>query len=38
MEEKKIEFGIDSIVQNILSDYDGEKNIDAFNLKSKEIL
>lgn len=35
MEEKKIEFGIDSIVQNILSDYDGEKNIDAFNVFNK---
>ncbi len=35
MEEKKIEFGIDCIVQNILSDYDGEKNIDAFNVFNK---
>lgn len=35
MEEKKTEFGIDRIVQNILSDYDGEKNIDAFNIFNK---
>ncbi len=35
MEEKKIEFGIDGIVQKILSDYDGEKNIDAFNIYNK---
>ena len=35
MEEKRIEFGIDNIVQNILSDYDGEKNIDAFNVFNK---
>ena len=35
MEDKKIEFGIDGIVQKILSDYDGEKNIDAFNIFNK---
>ena len=35
MEERKIEFGIDGIVQKILSDYDGEKNIDAFNIFNK---
>ncbi len=35
MEEKKTEFGIDRIVQDILSDYDGEKNIDAFNIFNK---